>query len=238
MTSVRNPAKFPTLTFEKNLWEAGFSHVAGIDEAGRGAWAGPVGAAAVILPPDPDLTHSLDGVRDSKLMTPLARQTWAPRIQQIALAWGIGFASSREIDKLGILPATRLAAMRAILAMDNESLTTDYRAPNPLSPTPLSPYLPIPSLLIPNYLITDYLLFPSLDLPQTALVKGDRLSLSVAAASVLAKTARDAHMRELDDKYPGYCFARHKGYGTRLHQQAIGLIGLCEIHRKSFSLPI
>jgi ribonuclease HII len=221
MTSVRDPAKFPTLNFEKNLWKAGFLRIAGIDEAGRGAWAGPVCAAAVILPPDPALPRSLAQVRDSKLMTPLARQTWAPRIQAIALAWGVGFASSQEIDTLGILPATRLAATRALATLSSS---------NP----PVPDYL-VPDHLIPDYLLTDFLIFPTIDIPQTALVKGDRISLSAAAASVLAKTARDALMQELDGQFPGYGFARHKGYGTRLHQEAIRRMGLCQIHRKSFS---
>jgi len=205
----------PTLEFEKSLWKNGFTRIAGIDEAGRGAWAGPVCAAAVILPPDPSLTWivrpgshgiTLNGVRDSKLMTPLARETWAPRIKAAALAWGVGFASAEEIDTLGILPATKLAATRAL------------------------------ETLHPEYLLTDYLIFPNIELSQTALVKGDQRSLSVAAASVLAKTARDALMRELDDEYPDYGFARHKGYGTRLHQEAIRQMGVCEIHRKSFSI--
>ena len=205
----------PTLEFEKSLWKNGFTRIAGIDEAGRGAWAGPVCAAAVILPPDPSLTWivrpgshgiTLNGVRDSKLMTPLARETWAPRIKAAALAWGVGFAAAEEIDTLGILPATKLAATRAL------------------------------ETLHPEYLLTDYLIFPNIDLSQTALVKGDQRSLSVAAASVLAKTARDALMRELDGKFPNYGFARHKGYGTRLHQEAIRQMGVCEIHRKSFSI--
>jgi ribonuclease HII len=207
----------PTLEFEQALWKDGFARIAGVDEAGRGAWAGPVAAAVVILPPDPPLTRNvrlgthciaLNGVRDSKLMTPLARETWAPRIRETALAWGVGFASAEEIDALGILPATKLAATRAL-----EALST-----------------------IPDYLLTDYLIFPEIDLPQTALIKGDQRSLSVAAASVLAKTARDARMRELDGQYPGYGFARHKGYGTRLHQEAIRQMGVCAIHRKSFSI--
>jgi ribonuclease HII len=205
----------PTLKFEQAIWQDGFTRIAGIDEAGRGAWAGPVCAAAVILPPDPSLTRtvrpgtrgiSLNGVRDSKLMTPLARETWAPRIKATALAWGVGFASAEEIDKLGIVPATKLAATRAL------------------------------ETLHPEYLLTDYLIFPNIELPQTALIKGDQISLSVAAASVLAKTARDALMRELDGEYPDYGFARHKGYGTRLHQEAIRQMGVCAIHRKSFSI--
>jgi ribonuclease HII len=206
MTRALDPAKAPTLTFEKRFWKAGYTCIAGIDEAGRGAWAGPVCAAALILPVDPSLTRTLHKVRDSKLMTPLARQRWAPRIQAAALAWGVGFASAQEIDMLGILPSTKLAALRAL-----ENLQ-------------------------PDYLLTDALLFPNLELPQTALVKGDRLSLSVACASVLAKTTRDALMRELDGLYPSYGFARHKGYGTRLHQEAIRRMGLSPIHRMSFSI--
>jgi ribonuclease HII len=207
MTRTGNLNPTPTLEFEMNLWNAGFTRVAGLDEAGRGAWAGPVAAAAVILPANPSLTRALYRVRDSKLMTPLARETWAPRIKDSALGWGVGLASAEEIDTLGILPATKLAATRAL------------------------------ANLFPDYLITDYLVFREIDLPQTALVKGDQRSLSVAAASVLAKTARDALMRELDVQYPGYGFFYHKGYGTRLHQDAIKKLRRCEIHRKSFSIP-
>jgi ribonuclease HII len=210
--------RFPTLEFEQALWNGGFGHAAGIDEAGRGAWAGPVAAAVVILPcPEPalartarlsDRSEALRGVRDSKQMTPLAREAWAPRIKEIALAWGVGFASAEEIDMLGIVPATKLAAMRAMEFLSQS----------------------------PDTLLTDYLIFPEIHLPQTALVKGDRRSLSVAAASVLAKTARDARMRELDLEYPGYGFARHKGYGTPQHRAALAQMGLCAIHRKSFAI--
>jgi ribonuclease HII len=207
MTLKRDLHSYPTLEFERFLWNDGFNHIAGIDEAGRGAWAGPVVAAAVILPAKPSLTRTLNRVRDSKLMTPLARETWAPRIKEAAVGWGVGFASAEEIDTMGILPATKLAATRAL------------------------------EDLLPDYLITDYLIFPEIDLPQTALVKGDQRSLSVAAASVMAKTARDALMRVLDGQYPGYGFTRHKGYGTRLHQEAMKKLRRCEIHRKSFSIP-
>jgi ribonuclease HII len=189
----------PSLDYERNLWNCGFSRIAGMDEAGRGA--------AVILPANLSLTRTLNRVRDSKQMTPLARETWAPRIKEVALGWGVGFASPGEIDKLGIVPATKLAATRAL------------------------------KNLSPDYLITDYLVFPEIDLPQTALVKGDQRSLSVAAASVLAKTARDALMRELDVQYPGYGFFRHKGYGTRFHREALLKLKYCEIHRMSFSIP-
>ena len=198
---------FPTLEFEEILWTGGFTHIAGIDEAGRGAWAGPVTAAAVILPANPSLTRILNQVQDSKLMTPIARDAWTPRIKDAVLGWGVGFSTVKEIDEMGILPATKLAATRAL---EN---------------------------LLPDYLITDYLVFTEIDLPQTALVKGDQRSLSVAAASVLAKTARDALMSELDRQYPDYGFARHKGYGTQFHHEMIKKLKRCEIHRRSFSIP-
>jgi ribonuclease HII len=207
MTRPADLRPFPTLEYELNLWNAGYKRIAGVDEAGRGAWAGPVAAAAVILPANPSILHTLDRVRDSKLMTPLARETWAPRIKQSALSWGVGFASADEIDDLGILPATKLAANRALKTM------------------------------LPDYLLTDYLVFSEFDLPQTALVKGDQRSLSIAAASVLAKTARDSLMRVLDGEYPGYGFFHHKGYGTSRHQDAIRKLGHCSIHRNSFSIP-
>ncbi len=199
--------EFPDLTFEEEFWRNGLRRVAGIDEAGRGALAGPVCAAAVILPPDSAAAQALSGVRDSKQMTPAEREAWAPRIRETALAWGVGFASAEEIDALGILAATRLAAARALEGLAAEAL------------------------------LTDYLLLPEIALPQTALVKGDRRSLSVAAASVLAKTARDDRMRELDGRYPVYGFARHKGYGTPAHRSALARWGRCEIHRKTFTIP-
>ena len=170
-------------------------------------------------------------------MTPTARQTWAAHIRATALTWAVGFASSQEIDTIGILPATRLAATRALLSLPlDPSLIFQHSPDQALSGHP-SPDLPIPDRLYPDYLLTDYLVFPNIDLPQTALVKGDRLSLSVAAASVLAKTARDAHMCAMDEWYPGYGFARHKGYGTSIHRQALREMGRCEIHRISFKIP-
>ncbi len=206
-------ANFPTLLYEQGLWESGFIHVAGIDEAGRGALAGPVAAAAVILPPGNGIQQELAEVRDSKLMTPSEREAWAPRIQSAAVGWGVGFSSADEIDTLGIVPATKLAAVRALSTLTNTS-----------------------SGVVPDYLLTDYLVFPELELPQTALIKGDRLSLSISAASVLAKTARDDLMRQMDTLYPGYSFARHKGYGTAAHIRAIEGKGLCKIHRRTFSI--
>ena len=198
----------PGLRFERPLWQAGLKYIGGIDEAGRGAWAGPVSAAVVVLPIKPSLARTLAGVRDSKQMTPLARESWAPRIRAVAAGWGVGFASNAEIDALGIVPATRLAATRALAAL----------------------------AFSPGHLLLDYLFLPDCAIPQTALIKGDQRSLSIAAASVLAKTARDALMRELDSNYPGYGFARHKGYGTPQHRAALARLGSCAIHRHTFSI--
>ena len=200
----------PSTVFESRFWNSGLTHVAGLDEAGRGALAGPVAVGAVILPGDKSLlTRTLAGVRDSKLMTPLERESLSPRIQEIALTWHVGFASAEEIDALGIVPATRLAGLRALGGLS----------------------------LTPHYLLTDFRLeLPELDISQTALVKGDRLCLSVAAASVLAKTARDRFMRELDLCYQGYGLGKHKGYGTRAHRSAMEQLGVSLIHRRTFQI--
>ena len=200
----------PDLAFENALWQAGVAAVAGIDEAGRGALAGPVAAGAVVLPQNAGLEAFLEGVRDSKQMKPLARQAARERIIQHALAWGVGFASPAEIDQMGIVNATRLAAWRAV-----ESLSVK-----------------------PAHLLLDYLFLPEVSLPQTALVKGDCRSLSIAAASVLAKTARDALLQELDLVYPGYGFNSHKGYGTQAHRQALQCLGPSPVHRHSFTFHI
>jgi len=199
---------FPTLEQETALWKVGYQQVAGLDEAGRGALAGPVVAAAVILPQDAEIIRRLSGVRDSKLMTPLQRQNWALEIKQAALAWSIGTASHAEIDGVGIVPATHRAMLRAL---DN------LAAP-------------------PHYLLIDYLVLSGTQLPQIAMIKGDRVCLSIAAASVLAKTYRDELMLGMDKEYPPYQFARHKGYGTRKHYEILSAIGPCEIHRKTFRL--
>lgn len=198
----------PNCSIEANLWQSGLGLVAGLDEAGRGAWAGPVFAAAVILPPEPGMESALAGVRDSKQMTPQARQHWAGEIQLTALAWGIGWAEAVEIDQIGILPATRLAMARAVEQLEE----------------------------IPQYLLVDgNFLLPQIPLPQQALIKGDQRSLSIAAASVLAKTTRDSLLIDYETDYPGYGFARHKGYGTALHRSALQDLGPCAIHRRSFA---
>lgn len=199
----------PDLSHEKHLWTH-FKRIAGLDEAGRGALAGPVAVGAVILPDDePLLLQALAGVRDSKQMTPPGRERLAPRIREVALAWGVAFASAEEIDSLGIVRATRTAAMRALRGLS----------------------------ISPQYLLTDFRLeLPQLELPQTSLVKGDARCLSIACASVLAKTARDGLMRELDSQYPGYGLGKHKGYGTQAHRSALKRLGYSSIHRKTFLL--
>lgn len=196
----------PDLKFEQKLWPT-YPLIVGLDEAGRGALAGPVAVGAVILPNVPHLARTLSGVRDSKLLTPPVRASLAPRIKKIAQAWSVAFAAADEIDSLGIVAATRLAALRAL-----EGLT-----------------------LGPDYLLTDFRLeLPVLDIPQTAIVKGDQKSFSIAAASILAKTARDAYMCELDTQFPSYGLGRHKGYGTQAHRSMMEQLGYSSIHRKTF----
>ena len=199
----------PDLSHEKHLWTH-FKRIAGLDEAGRGALAGPVAVGAVILPEDePLLFQALAGVRDSKQMTPLGRERLAPRIRAVALASSVAFASAEEIDSLGIVRATRTAAVRALRGLS----------------------------VLPHYLLTDFRLeLPQLELAQTSLVKGDARCLSIACASVLAKTARDEWMRELDSQYPGYGLGKHKGYGTQAHRSAMKRLGLSKIHRQSFKV--
>jgi ribonuclease HII len=201
-------AKTPGLHLEQALWKEGIQYIGGIDEAGRGAWAGPVMAAAVMLPDDPRIGRALNGVRDSKQMTPRQREHWATEIKTIALAWSVGTVSAEEIDRIGILPATRTAMTRAI-----EGLS-----------------------LPPEHFLFDFIHWKNCPYPGERFVKGESQSLSIAAASVLAKTSRDAFMRELDGEYAEYGFARHKGYGTKIHQRAIARFGLCDVHRKSYRI--
>jgi ribonuclease HII len=210
MTSRLDPRLIPDapdLRFESALWQAGVQQVAGIDEAGRGAWAGSVAAAAVILPRDETLLETLRGVRDSKQLSPARRSALAPVIQATAVTWAVGYASSLEIDDYGILFATRLAMSRAVASLSQP----------------------------PHHLLIDALFLPEYPIPQTALLKGDQRSLSIAAASILAKTARDALMTQMEVNYPGYGFALHKGYGTQHHRQALLQLGPCPEHRMSFA---
>lgn len=196
----------PDLRFEKELWEERFRVVAGLDEAGRGAWAGPVFAAAVALPNDERVCQLLAGVRDSKQMTALQRERWKDCIKSVSVAWAVDSASETEIDAFGIVEATCMAMQRAIDQL----------------------------VYPPNHLLVDYLAIHDCACPQLSLPKGDCQSLSIAAASVLAKTARDAFMVALDGQHPGYGLARHKGYGTALHRRALEQLGPAAIHRKTF----
>ncbi|PWH15849.1 MAG: ribonuclease HII [Anaerolineae bacterium] len=203
----RLPSDSPALGLEQGLWQSGKTYVAGVDEAGRGALAGPVIAGVVILPNVPGLKRALQGVRDSKQMTSRQRAIWAEKIKEIALAWAVGAASAEEIDALGILPATRLAVTRAIQELS----------------------------LQPDFLLMDYLPWPGLQIPHRMMPKGETQSLSIACASVLAKTSRDTLMQQLDFEYPGYGLAQHKGYGTQRHRAALCALGYSPIHRRTFS---
>jgi ribonuclease HII len=206
MTASRKPAlpDRPTLDRERRLLRAGHSLIAGIDEAGRGAWAGPVVAAAVIL--DPAEVSQLDGVNDSKRLSPRQRDKLYQIILDHCVTYGIGQGSVEEIDAIGILPATRLAMTRAVAA---------------LSPQP-------------DALIIDAVRLPQVNKPQAVFNFADSISLSVAAASILAKVTRDRLLIDLDAHYPAYQFARHKGYGTQIHRAALQSVGPCAIHRTSF----
>lgn len=194
----------PDLTFEIPLWQQGWT-VAGFDEAGRGAWAGPVMAAAVILPPETNILDRLLGVRDSKQLKPAERTRLAEMIRS-ETSWAVGSVSNLEIDTLGILPATRLAMSRALHSLPRA----------------------------PDILLLDALFLPDESLPQESLIKGDQRSLSIAAASILAKTARDYWMIQADLEFKPYEFGKHKGYGTRKHLQALQEHGPCRLHRRSF----
>ena len=205
-TKVENLPEKPHIEYEKQLWEEGFQVVAGLDEAGRGAWAGPVYAAAVVLPNDERICDLLSGVRDSKRMTALQRQRWEGCIKSASVSWAVASASSEEIDEIGIVPATCLAMQRAISEINNP----------------------------PRYLLVDYINIEDCSSPQLSIPKGDCQSLSIAAASVLAKVSRDALMVTFEEKYPGYGFASHKGYGTQRHRTAIEKLGLLPFHRRSF----
>ena len=197
----------PDLHEEAALCAAGYTRVAGVDEAGRGAWGGPVCAAAVVLPLDqPDLIDLMKGVRDSKQLSPARREALLPLVLELAEAVGVGWAAPAEVDERGIVIATRLAMARAVFQLDGQV----------------------------DALLVDYVRLPDLDLPQRALPKADARCLSVAAASIVAKVTRDQRMVALDRDLPGYGFARHKGYGTRQHREALARLGPSPIHRMSW----
>ncbi|HEY55490.1 MAG TPA: ribonuclease HII [Dehalococcoidia bacterium] len=195
----------PSFLEEELLSAQGYRLIAGIDEAGRGALAGPVVAAAVILPNDISASW-FNEVKDSKLLTPARRELLFHHIHEIAVSVGIGLTPHHLIDSRGIVTATRLAMKQAI---------------ERLSPPPQS-------------LLIDYMRLPEVKLPQKGITNGDNLCFSIACASIIAKVARDQLMVEFDSIYPGYGLARHKGYGTRQHLACLSKLGPCPIHRRSF----
>jgi ribonuclease HII len=193
----------PDFAEERILWSRGYRHVAGIDEVGRGCLAGPVTAAAVILPPD----WQPRGLRDSKLLKPEERRRLDVEIRRHAVAWAIAFVSPELIDRINILQATLLASTLAAAR------------------------LPVR----PDALLLDAVALPEVRVHQRVLVSADRLCASVAAASVIAKVARDALMVEFDAIYPGYDLAGNKGYAAPEHRAGLAALGLCPIHRLSFA---
>lgn len=193
----------PDYFYEKQAAEGGYKFICGVDEAGRGPLAGPVFAAAVILPMDCEI----EGLNDSKKLSEKKREALFDVIKEKALAYSVASASVDEIEEYNILKATYLAMNRAILGLH----------------------------IAPDFAIIDGNRIPD-NAPTKceALIKGDFKSMSVAAASILAKVSRDRLLVEYDQKYPEYNFKKHKGYGTKEHYEAINKYGICEIHRKSF----
>lgn len=190
------------------LLKQGYCCIAGLDEAGRGAWAGPVVAAAVILPINqPDLATQLTGLRDSKKLTPSQRERLFDIIQEVARATAVGTADATQVDNLNVVGATRQAMEQALDKL----------------------------LVEPDHLLLDHIKLPTVDIPQDSFPKADNISLTVAAASVIAKVTRDRLMVEYHQLYPDYAFDRHKGYGTRFHQNALATCGPCDIHRMSYA---
>ena len=187
---------------EEGLSENGYQLICGVDEAGRGPLAGPVCAAAVILPMHADIP----GLNDSKKLTDKKRRELFPVICEQAIAYGIAFADEKEIDQINILQATFLAMKRAVDGLAAK----------------------------PDYIMVDGNKLPSFDVPAQYVIKGDALSASIAAASVLAKVTRDDLMLKMAEKYPDYGFEIHKGYGTKAHYEAIRKHGACQIHRVTF----
>jgi ribonuclease HII len=197
----------PGLVEERSLACQGFRRVAGIDEAGRGSWAGPLVAAAVCLPGSDDrLLCDLAGVRDSKQLTPLMRTKLYATVLEHAADVGVGVVSPARIDSLGLTLAGELAMRWAI---------EDMRDP-------------------PDCLLLDAFSIRDCTLSQRPIIRGDQKSLSIAAASIVAKVTRDRIMRAADSIYPGYALSENKGYGTRTHREAVTQIGPCAYHRRSF----
>jgi len=201
----------PTFEHESEITTKGFRFIAGIDEVGRGALAGPVAAASVILPVD--IEHRsiewIGTVRDSKQLSSKRRETLFSLIQMSAIATGVGMVGPADVDAKGIIEATRCAMHIAV-----EQLVQS-----------------------PDFLLVDAISIPSISIPQRNIIKGDEQCLSVACASIVAKVTRDRYMIEMDRLYPGYELAKNKGYGTRQHILGLELLGTTSIHRRTF-MPV
>jgi ribonuclease HII len=202
LAKIRQKKLLPSLLFEQQWYAQGYSRIAGLDEVGRGPLAGPVVAAAVILPRG----CKIDNIDDSKRLTESQRLDLSAKIMDLAEAVGIGIVSEKIIDQINILQASLQAMM---IALDNLKVK-------------------------PDSLLLDAVTLPDCLLPQCGIIKGDQKSVSIAAASIVAKVYRDNLMREYDRQYPIYGFAQHKGYATKQHISAIRQFGLCQIHRKTF----
>lgn len=190
------------MEFENRLYAQGMEFIAGVDEVGRGPLAGPVVAAAVILPPDFDLL----GVDDSKKLSEKKRESLFERIKERAVAYSIGMMDNAVIDRINILEATKLAMKAAIDQLEPKA----------------------------DHILIDALTLSMVETPQTGIIKGDSRSVSIAAASILAKVTRDRMMQEYHEEFPHYAFDHNKGYGTKAHYDGITNYGLCRLHRKSF----
>jgi ribonuclease HII len=196
----------PTFVEEQSFWRHGYQFVAGIDEVGRGPLAGPVVAAAVMFSPQINIPW-LEQVRDSKKLSAKKREYLSSCIQAEAVSFSIGVVSHERIDSLGIVGATKLAMRTAVEQLDDT----------------------------PDALLIDAVKLPEIAIRQKSIIKGDNISRSIAAASIVAKVFRDRLMEEYDRHYPGYGFARNAGYGTKEHMDKLKEIGCCPIHRASFA---
>lgn len=194
------------LEFENEAYVQGYTSVCGVDEAGRGPLAGPVCAAAVILPPN----VIIDGVNDSKKLSEKKREALYDVIKEKSLAYSIAFASVDEIENINILNATMLAMKRAVERLE----------------------------IKPDYVMVDGNRLPDLDVKSECIVKGDAKSMSIACASILAKVTRDRLLYEYAKEFPQYSFDKHKGYGTKIHIEALKKYGPCKYHRQSFLTKI
>ncbi len=198
----------PSREREIQLHQSGFTHIAGVDEAGRGPLAGPVVAAAAILPPDFPL-EQFSSLTDSKQLNQTQRALLLAPLQKI-VTWGVGIVDAQVIDEINIRQASWLAMQRAVAELQKRGATVDY-------------------------VLLDGLPYGAGPWPYEAIVKGDARELCIAAASIIAKETRDALMIEYDAKFPNYGFAQHKGYGTPQHLRALREYGACEIHRRTFA---